>query len=147
MADTTGEFRWTCRQRKDFDSQSWSNDVLLDVCRPAVNTESLKRIEAVGFLDNAMESQRRDLQSSGHLRVHYIFTPGDAIVDTVSDAFSVEGLLLWQINFLYVEACQVRHLTHQLPEVLCGVDLIGKQHRLLLVDSCLVGTHLDEQIF
>ena len=147
MTDAAGEVGRPGWQRKHFDRQSRGDDVLLDVRRPAVNAECFKRIEAVGLLDDAMESQGRDLQSPGHLRIHVVFTPGDTVVDPVSDTLPMKGLLLGQVHFLYEEAGQVRHLAHQLSEILRRIDLIGKQYRFLLVDGGLVGTHLDEQIF
>ena len=49
----------------------------------------------------------------------------------------MEGFLLWQRNLLGVESLQVWHLAFQLCEVHLCIYLIGKEDRLLLVNSLL----------
>ena len=58
----------------------------------------------------------------------------------------MEALLLRQRHFLRVETGKIRHLSFQLSQVHEGVDLVGKQDRLLLMHPSLVGRYLDKQV-
>ena len=118
----------------------------LHIARTAIE-EGFHRIDISVLLHHdALEGDGRNLQVTGHLRVHYILAPGNALVRTAIHHLVMEGFLLRQSNFLSMESLEVWHLAFQLGELHLRIYLISQEDRLLLMHSLLVGRHLDEEV-
>ena len=142
------EIGWALWQRIYLQGDTRSLDVLLYlyISGTAIE-EGLHRVNiAVLLYHDALEGDGRNLQLTGHLRIHHILAPGDTLVRATIHHFGMESLLLWQRYFLVVESLQVWHLAFQLGEFHLCIYLVGKQDRFLLVYSLLVGRHLDEEV-
>ena len=118
----------------------------LHITRAAIE-ESLDGVDIAVLLNHdTLEGDGRNLELARHLRIHDVLTPGDTTVRTAVDDLGVKHFLLWLWYLLRVEALQIGHLAVELGKVDLCIDLIGKEHRLLLVHTLLVGSDLDEEV-
>ena len=127
---------------------AWGDDLLLylDITRATVE-ECLEGIDVTILLyDDALEGDAGNLKLACHLWEHHILTPRGGPIRTSVEGLNRETLLCRQTYLLGVEALQVGHITTQTGQPHKGIDLIGKEDRLLFIDTLLVGTDLDEKV-
>ena len=96
--------------------------------------------------DDAFERDAGNLQFSRHLRIHHILAPGDALIVAPVDVLYMKTFLLWQFHLLCMETRQVGHFSIELCQFYKRIHLIGQQDRFLLMHTCLIGTHPDEEV-
>ena len=77
----------------------------------------------------------------------HILTPDSGAVVAAVDTFILEAHLGLGVNFLYVEAVELRHLSCQLLDIHQRVQLVGKQHSLLFINLGLGGGSRNVQLF
>ena len=136
------------RQGIHLNGDSRSDDALLHlhIARTAIE-EGLHGVDGAVLLHHdAAVGDGWYLEFTRHLGIHHILAPGDGLIVLASHAFQVEALLLGQWHLLHVEARQIGHLALELGQIDGGIDLIGQQHRFLLVHALLVGADLDEEL-
>ena len=136
------------RQRIHLNINTGSDNLLLHlhIARTPIE-KSFKGVNVTILLNhNAIEGDAGDCQLTRQLRKHHILAPRHRAIRTTIESLDLETLLLRKIHLLSMEALQVRHLTLQLRQRDQGIDLIGEQNRFLLINTLLVGTHLDEEI-